>query len=267
MSLIRSASIISKTCSKSTAACCLRSSTQISSSSSSSSHQQQQQSRMFHYQHTSVLLAKGKAKVPDEAEVQQEGMKTKAAIELQNKIYKDELDEEQFLQKHHANANDNIFLMGLIPELKEALAPEITKKTIQSAMEFFEYHGHREDMRNFVLIDVREYENAMDYTIPTAINIPLEEIAGDALTILNDPDTEESARKALMHQFGLKNEVQIPNEEDNIVIFGETADESEFGCYLLRQAGFDRVFNYRGGVLDWHNMRFIPIKKKKLSEQ
>lgn len=41
------------------------------------------------------------------------------------------------------------------------------------------------------------------------------------------------------------------NADDEIIFYCRTGARSAQACYFLKEKGFDRVYNLRGGIMDW----------------
>jgi len=41
------------------------------------------------------------------------------------------------------------------------------------------------------------------------------------------------------------------NADDDIIFYCRTGARSAQACYFLKEKGYDRVYNLRGGIMDW----------------
>lgn len=168
-------------------------------------------------------------------------------------------------------AEKGAFLLSMLPQMRGKLAPPITKDTITRVQEYLHDPANKDvPLRRLVLIDVRSFDKTQwGPTVPKAYNIPLEEVANGTLVELYEAQqhsADESARSKHMQtleMLGMKSFIDLPQPEDNIVLFGEDADDGEFGCIIFKKLGFTNVFNYRGGIMDWFDLEYIPLRRKR----
>ena len=63
---------------------------------------------------------------------------------------------------------------------------------------------------------------------------------------------------------GFNNQINSLNKYKNqpIIVSCRSGSQSQAACQQLRKAGFEKVFNLRGGILAWQNAS-LPITRKK----
>ena len=63
---------------------------------------------------------------------------------------------------------------------------------------------------------------------------------------------------------GFTNQINSLNKHKDkpIIISCRSGSQSQATCHQLRKAGFEQVFNLRGGILAWQNAN-LPITRKK----
>ncbi|PSN71241.1 Rhodanese-like protein, partial [Corynespora cassiicola Philippines] len=88
-----------------------------------------------------------------------------------------------------------------------------------------------------VLIDVREPSEYFTNSIPTAINIP----------VTSQPDALLLSEEEFEDRFGF----QKPPVEKEVVFFCKAGVRSAAAAQLAKQAGYQKVGEYRGSFLDW----------------
>lgn len=89
-----------------------------------------------------------------------------------------------------------------------------------------------------LVIDVRPGADFSKGHIINAKNIPMSGFAGQI----------DSLRK---------------HQEKPIIINCNSGAQSAAACRMLRKAGFERVYNLRGGILAWQNANFPVSRKRK----
>lgn len=89
---------------------------------------------------------------------------------------------------------------------------------------------------NYVLIDVRNPEELQHGMIPTARNIPLQEI--------------EHAFDLSDEEFNSKYSFVKPKKDDNIIFYCRTGGRSNRAAKILLDKGFNAK-NYKGSIWDW----------------
>lgn len=62
---------------------------------------------------------------------------------------------------------------------------------------------------------------------------------------------------------GFKNQLgQLEKDKDRtIVVSCRSGNQSQMACKILRQAGFSKVFNLRGGMMGWQSAN-LPVTRK-----
>src|SRR3989338_8258982 len=90
--------------------------------------------------------------------------------------------------------------------------------------------------KDYVLIDVREKDELEYGMIPTAKNIPLEEIS----------DSLDMNEKDFKKKYGF----QKPKKEDNIIFHCRTGGRSERATQFAISRGY-KARNYKGSIWDW----------------
>lgn len=148
-------------------------------------------------------------------------------------------------------AEKGAFLLSMLPQMKGKLAPPITKDTITRAQEYLRDPANKDvPLRRLVMIDVRSFDKTQwGPTVPDAYNIPLEEVANGTFMELYEAQqqqyttTDESAQskhRQTLEMLGMKSFLDLPQPEDNVVLFGEDADDGEFGCIMFKKLGFKK---------------------------
>jgi rhodanese-related sulfurtransferase len=63
---------------------------------------------------------------------------------------------------------------------------------------------------------------------------------------------------------GFKNQINSLSKHKNqpIIVSCRSGSQSQAACQLLKKAGFEQVFNLRGGILAWQSAN-LPITRKK----
>ncbi|MDX1345773.1 MAG: rhodanese-like domain-containing protein, partial [Sedimenticolaceae bacterium] len=63
---------------------------------------------------------------------------------------------------------------------------------------------------------------------------------------------------------GFKNQIkQLEKQKEKpIIVSCRSGNQSQMACRELRKAGFEKVYNLRGGVLAWQSAN-LPLTKKK----
>ena len=63
---------------------------------------------------------------------------------------------------------------------------------------------------------------------------------------------------------GFKNQIQQlkKHQERPIIVSCRSGAQSAQACAQLRKAGFEKVYNLRGGILAWQNAS-LPVSRKK----
>jgi len=87
------------------------------------------------------------------------------------------------------------------------------------------------------LIDVREPDEVLQGTIPSAVNLPLSVLA-------NSLHLHHGAFKA---RFGWEK----PRKDQEIVFFCRSGKRSASACDIAKRNGYTNILNYKGSWLDW----------------
>jgi len=63
---------------------------------------------------------------------------------------------------------------------------------------------------------------------------------------------------------GFKNQIKQLEKHKNkpVIVSCRSGNQSQMACRELRKAGFEKVYNLRGGVMAWQNAN-LPLSKKK----
>jgi thiosulfate:glutathione sulfurtransferase len=88
-----------------------------------------------------------------------------------------------------------------------------------------------------LLFDNRTPEEFQTGSIPTAINIPVQEI--------------ENAFSLSSEDFKHKYNIDRPDEKMRIICFCRSGSRSEYAVEFLIQNGYKNVYNYQGSMLAW----------------
>ncbi|KAF2262165.1 Rhodanese-like protein, partial [Lojkania enalia] len=88
-----------------------------------------------------------------------------------------------------------------------------------------------------ILIDVREPSEYLESAIPTALNIP----------ITSHPDALLLPPDEFQDRFGFEK----PPVTKEVVFYCKAGVRSRAAGVLARQAGYERVGEYRGSFLEW----------------
>ncbi|KAI9151002.1 hypothetical protein H9P43_009617 [Blastocladiella emersonii ATCC 22665] len=92
--------------------------------------------------------------------------------------------------------------------------------------------------KEVLIVDVRNASETAEGMIPTAVHLPLPELAN----ALNQPNM----------QFQLLNQFPKPSREsDNLVVYCKAGVRAENALKIARELGFKRVRNYKGSWNDW----------------
>lgn len=89
----------------------------------------------------------------------------------------------------------------------------------------------------FILLDVRRPEEVQYGMIPTACNIPLDQL--------------ENALKLDNQEFKKKYGIRKPNKDDKMIIYCHSGFRSHSACELALAVGFKDVSNYKGSWSEW----------------
>ncbi len=90
---------------------------------------------------------------------------------------------------------------------------------------------------NYVLIDVREKDELAFGMIPTAENIPLDEL--------------EEALRMPADEFARKYHLAKPSKDDVIIFHCRTGGRSAVATQLARALGFVHAKNFKGSIWAW----------------
>ena len=108
------------------------------------------------------------------------------------------------------------------------MIPTISRKALQNLINL---------KGKYILIDVRTKDELEYGMIPTAKNIPLDEL--------------EEAIKLSDEEFQEKYKFKKFTKEDNIILHCRSGGRSERAAELLINKGYKNVKNYQGSILDW----------------
>ncbi|KAH7921260.1 Rhodanese-like protein [Leucogyrophana mollusca] len=87
------------------------------------------------------------------------------------------------------------------------------------------------------LIDVREPDEVMQGSIPSAVNLPLSVLANSL----------HLTPQAFRQQHGFEK----PKKAQEIVFYCRSGKRSASACDVARRNGFENILNYEGSWLDW----------------
>ena len=94
------------------------------------------------------------------------------------------------------------------------------------------------EKKDYVLIDVRESDELVHGMIPTAVNVPLDEVE-DALSELD--------QQAFKEKFGFEK----PDKDDNIIFHCRTGGRSAQSTNTALSLGFVNAKNFAGSIWAW----------------
>lgn len=83
-----------------------------------------------------------------------------------------------------------------------------------------------EENDELLILDVRKFNEFKENRIPNAINVPVEELEGEL------EELEEY-------------------KDRPILVYCEAGVRSSVACSLMEEEGFNRLYNLRGGILDF----------------
>ena len=74
-----------------------------------------------------------------------------------------------------------------------------------------------------VIVDVRDFNENKDISLPDSINIPINELT-------------------------IKIKEIVPNKNQNILVYCSSGSRSIFACQILANLGYNKVYNLQGGL-------------------